>query len=296
MNAPLSTSSNPAPAWLTGADARCATASVGGKARALHALTVAGFPVPAFAVVWPEAELAEADALVAFARVLAGPEGRLAVRSSAVDEDGGDHSFAGQLESYLDVPPEEVPTRVAEVRRSGSSERVLAYRAERGLGDMSAPVPAVILQRMVPAEAAGVAFSVDPVSGRRAHATVAAVAGLGEGLVSGERSADTFTVDRHGAVVARDRAPLRGALWARAGHRVGVSRRAAVSAAIARHHHALAGGRSRWPALHLGQQQYRRELLRRDHSAHVFLRALHLRRGLRAVLPPARRAGAETRG
>ena len=49
------------------------------------------------------------------------------MRSSASDEDGSEHSFAGQLDSHLKVPPAEVPARVADVWRSGFSERVLAY-------------------------------------------------------------------------------------------------------------------------------------------------------------------------
>ncbi len=190
------------PPFLDGLDPRCATAPVGGKARALHALAAAGFPVPAFAVVLPSTTLPPSEELLALATRLAGPGGLLAVRSSASDEDGAEHSFAGQLESFLNIAPAEVPARVEAVRRSGLSERVRAYRAERGLPPPATP-PAVILQRMVPATAAGVAFSVDPVTGRRAHARVAAVRGLGEALVSGERDADTFTVDRAGTVVAR---------------------------------------------------------------------------------------------
>lgn len=196
---------NASPLLLDGADPRCATAPVGGKARALHALVAAGFPVPPFAVVLPSDTTPPDAELVALATLLAsGPDGRLAVRSSATDEDGGEHSFAGQLESFLDVAPGDVPARLADVRRSGFSARVRAYRAERGLStDTAAATPAVIIQRMVPAAAAGVAFSVDPVTGRRAHAIVAAVRGLGEALVSGESDADTFTIDRNDTVIAR---------------------------------------------------------------------------------------------
>ncbi len=171
-----------------GTDPRCATAPVGGKARGLHVLVAAGFPVPPFAVVLPSETPPPAAELIALAtRLASGPDGCLAVRSSATDEDGGEHSFAGQLESFLNVAPADVPARVADVRRSGFSERVRAYRAERGLS----------------ADTASVAFSVDPVTGRRAHATVAAVRGLGEALVSGESDADTFTLDREGMIVAR---------------------------------------------------------------------------------------------
>jgi pyruvate,water dikinase len=69
---------------------------------------------------------------------------------------------------------------------------------------MPPPVPAVIIQVMVPAETAGVAFSADPVSGRRGLALVAAVKGLGESLVSGESTGDSYQVDRSGNIVHRN--------------------------------------------------------------------------------------------
>lgn len=196
---------NRPPCILADTDPLCATAPVGGKARALCALLTAGFPVPRFVVVLPsESPPADADLIAHANRLVDGPSGSIAVRSSATDEDGSEHSFAGQLESYLNVAPSNVPARLADVRRSGFSDRVRAYRAERGLAaDPASTPPAVILQRLVPATAAGVAFSVDPVAGRRAHAIVAAVRGLGEALVSGAADADTFTIDREGQTVQR---------------------------------------------------------------------------------------------
>jgi pyruvate,water dikinase len=129
---------------------------------------------------------------------------RVAVRSSASDEDGAQHSFAGQLESVLEVPAtgEEVAARVRQVWRSGFSARILAYRREHGLTPLPRP-PAVIVQRMVQARAAGVAFSADPISGRRGVAVVSAVRGLGERLVSGDADADTWRVDRRAIIVER---------------------------------------------------------------------------------------------
>lgn len=180
-------------------------APLGGKAAALARLGAAGLPVPEWLVVPPgDGPLAPAAAaeLVAAVRGLAPSATWFAVRSSAQDEDGAAHSFAGLLESFLGVPPEDVPAKVAAVRRSGAGERVLAYRRERGLTG-PAPQPAVLVQRLIVAEAAGVAFSADPVSGRRGHAVVSAVLGLGTALVSGECDADTFTVDRRGAIIAR---------------------------------------------------------------------------------------------
>jgi pyruvate,water dikinase len=141
-----------------------------------------------------------ATAIIATAREIAPAATFFAVRSSALDEDGAEHSFAGQLDSFLYVPLEHIPEKVAAVWRSGFSERVLAYRRERGLTDDPRP-PAVLVQRMIDAETAGVAFSADPVSGRRGHAVVSAVFGLGSALVSGEADADMFTVDHAGRVI-----------------------------------------------------------------------------------------------
>lgn len=125
----------------------------------------------------------------------------VAVRSSAVDEDGTSRSFAGQLESFLDVPPDCVAERIADVWRSAFSARALAYRQTNGLTD--APrAPAVLVQRMVDAEWSGVAFSADPVSGRRGVAVVSAVSGLGDQLVSGASNATTWHVTRDGRITA----------------------------------------------------------------------------------------------
>ncbi|ADV66818.1 PEP/pyruvate-binding domain-containing protein [Deinococcus maricopensis] len=115
-----------------------------------------------------------------------------AVRSSALDEDGAEHSFAGQLASYLNVPPTEVRARIADVWRSGLSGHSLAYRRERGLAP--ATPPGVIVQAMVPADQAGVAFSADPVTGERDVTVISAVPGLGEALVSGELTGATYHV------------------------------------------------------------------------------------------------------
>jgi phosphohistidine swiveling domain-containing protein len=180
----------------------------GGKATALADLEAWGLPVPPWFVVTPEAHAAcgglPQDALRReIAHALTGlGEGLYAVRSSAVDEDGADHSFAGQLESYLNVAPDDVPDRVADVWRSGFTERVRTYRTERGLPPEPA-APAVLVQRMIAADSAGVAFSADPVSGRRAVALVSAVAGLGDKLVSGDVDAETWQVDRDGNILSR---------------------------------------------------------------------------------------------
>jgi pyruvate,water dikinase len=208
-------------------------APLGGKARALAELRDSGLPIPPWIALVSEAfhaslTPAERTALenaqqaaqvrgavekvepspdvrgelaIALAELCPGGE-LVAVRSSASDEDGSQHSFAGQLDSFLFVPPALVAAKVAAVWRSAFGERVVAYRLEHGLG-MVPRAPAVLIQRMVSADVAGVAFGADPVSGRRGVAVVSAVYGLGTALVSGQCDADTYHVDRNRQVVQR---------------------------------------------------------------------------------------------
>jgi len=182
---------------------------LGGKAGALAKLRRFGLPIPAWFVVSPEAAARggwEEELATALRRLA--PNGEpVAVRSSAAGEDGVDHSYAGQLESYLFVRSDEVVARVREVWESAASARVAAYRVERKIAGAS--VPAVLVQRMVDAEKSGVAFSADPVSGRRGRCVVAAAFGLGTALVSGADDADTIVVERAGEIVERATATKR---------------------------------------------------------------------------------------
>ena len=126
----------------------------------------------------------------------------VAVRSSAREEDGAAHSFAGQFDSFLDVSPHDIAQNVARVWRSAASARVREYRRAQGL---IAPLqaPCVLVQRMTNAQAAGVAFSRDVVNGRDDVAVVSAVHGLGDALVSGERDADTWHIEHDGVIASR---------------------------------------------------------------------------------------------
>jgi pyruvate,water dikinase len=219
--------------WILGRAEAVDSPHAGGKARALARAERAGLPVPAwFALsaaafvdsLTPEQRTALqtatdatalgsvldtvslAPAIVAAVSEAVGrlsPGGELvAVRSSASDEDGTEHSFAGQLESFLNVSPAHVPEKVRAVWQSGFTDRILAYRREHGLPPLPR-APAVLIQRMVSPRAAGVAFGADPVSGRRGVAVVSAVPGLGSAVVSGEADADTWLVDRAGRIVER---------------------------------------------------------------------------------------------
>ena len=179
----------------------------GNKAARLAELRVAGFRIPAFFVIGSHAcdevcrstlhaEIGEA------AKRLCGAGQKVAVRSSSVEEDSRKNSFAGQFDSFLYVMPCNITEHAYKVWESARSEHIDAYRKSQGTSG-EVPVPAVLVQQMVDADAAGVAFSADPVSGDRNTAVVAATSGVGEALVSGACQGDTWHVGRHGKIVFR---------------------------------------------------------------------------------------------
>jgi phosphohistidine swiveling domain-containing protein len=123
--------------------------------------------------------------------------GFVAVRSSGLDEDSADNSFAGQFSSYLfQRGQEQILESLKKCWASGFSERALAYRLERGIS-LAGIAVGVVIQKMVNADAAGVAFSRNPIRCLdRESILVSSVWGLGEGLVSGALEADSFDVNR----------------------------------------------------------------------------------------------------
>jgi pyruvate,water dikinase len=122
------------------------------------------------------------------------PDLTVAVRSSAVDEDGAGASFAGQHETYLNVTGTEAILRaVARCWESARSERALAYRRQQGLSAERVPL-AVLVQQLVAADVSAVAFSANPVTGNRDEVVINASWGLGESLVGGTVTPDTFVV------------------------------------------------------------------------------------------------------
>ena len=168
-------------------------AVAGSKAARLAQALASGLAVPPGFVV-PVGEEVDDAVLVAAAMAVAD---RLAVRSSAVAEDLAGASFAGMYESYLDVPPDGVPEAVRRCRQSADTARVAAYRpvdAEPGV--------AVLVQAMVPAEAAGVAFTADPMTGDRDVAVITAVTGLAETLVVGEVTGESWRISGGRATTA----------------------------------------------------------------------------------------------
>ncbi len=113
------------------------------------------------------------------------PDVPVAVRSSALDEDGDLASFAGQHETELNlVGFDAVLGAVTRVWASARDERALAYRREQGLGAEGVRL-AVLVQRLVLADSSAVVFSANPITGNRDEVVVTASWGLGESVVSG---------------------------------------------------------------------------------------------------------------
>jgi pyruvate,water dikinase len=131
----------------------------------------------------------------------------MAVRSSATAEDLPDLSFAGQQETYLNVRG--VAAVQDAVKRCWASlwtARAIGYRLQHGV-DQDQISLAVVVQRLVPAEAAGVLFTAHPVTGQRDRAMISAAWGLGESVVGGTVTPDTLVVDKaNGRVLERETA------------------------------------------------------------------------------------------
>ena len=121
-------------------------------------------------------------------------ETTLAVRSSAIGEDGHVASFAGLHDTELGLAPEAVDPAVRRCWGSLWSAEALAYRQRRGVTVHDAAM-AVVVQALVPADAAAVVFTRHPVTGL-STARLTAVRGLGEPMVSGTATPDTIVVDR----------------------------------------------------------------------------------------------------
>lgn len=164
---------------------------VGVKAAMLGELRSKGLPVPQGFVVTRRPAVEDRAAIDAASE---GIGSAFAVRSSGVAEDLEGASFAGQYETYLDVPRDGLLAAIGACLASGDADRVEAYRSGR---DAPGGAVAVLVQVMVDAVAAGVTFTADPITGDRARVVTTAVPALGETLVSGESGGEEWvTVDR----------------------------------------------------------------------------------------------------
>ncbi len=119
----------------------------------------------------------------------------VAVRSSATAEDGMDHAWAGQLESYLNITKDGVLEKVKHCWASLFTPRAIFYRFEKGLHTTKISV-AVVVQKMVNSELSGIAFSVHPVTEDYNQLIIEAGFGLGEAIVSGSVTPDSYVVEK----------------------------------------------------------------------------------------------------
>lgn len=168
------------------------TRIAGGKAAALASLMAAGAPVPAGFVVpagttHASVDARQTDILASFDAL----DARfVAVRSSAVAEDGTHASWAGQLETVLGVTRTTLIDAIHACLNSATSDHATAYaKLHHSAGEV-----AVIVQQLVQARVAGVMFTANPVTGDTNQLCVEAVAGLGETLVQGLATPESWTL------------------------------------------------------------------------------------------------------
>lgn len=170
----------------------------GGKARGLALLRKSGLPIPQTWLIPLELGGAEFEGLA-----LDLGSGPWIARSSALAEDSQAASYAGLFESHVVQKRGELWAAIERCRASGASERVRAYQEQRGLGAVEVAIP-VVLQVYVEAEISGVAFSLNPQSGRDDEILIEAVVGPGEALVSGRVTPARWVVDwERGEVLGR---------------------------------------------------------------------------------------------
>ncbi len=175
----------------------------GGKARGLARLVALGLPVPPALVLpneahahWRATGALDEETVRALAAVVERLHEPLAVRSSAVDEDASGRSAAGQYETVLGVRGlDALVAAVVSCYRAAEGERVSAYRGS------AAPELALVVQREVAADRAGIAFSADPTSGDAASVILEAVFGHGERAVAGLVNPDRYWIDRRSRAV-----------------------------------------------------------------------------------------------
>jgi rifampicin phosphotransferase len=183
---------------------------VGGKGLSLGLMTQAGLPVPSGFCITCDAyrrlnttglasDKPLAQRVIEEYRYLGA--GQVAVRSSATAEDGSANSFAGQQETLLGVCGEQrLLDAIEQCWASLHSERARAYRQQQNITDDGLAM-AVVVQRLVPAEVAGVLFTRDPLDPHGQRMLVEASWGLGESVVSGRVTPDRFFVDRQSRLV-----------------------------------------------------------------------------------------------
>jgi pyruvate, water dikinase len=213
------TANSPSGILWFGEDDCCDPAQVGGKAAHLSRLATDYRVPPGFCLSAasfdpahpPDAPLPEATAAALAAayedlsRRCGVADVPVAVRSSALDEDGDLASFAGQHETELNlVGVEAMFGAVARCWASARNERALAYRRQRGLAIDGVKV-AVLVQQLVVSDVSVVVFSANPTTGERGEVVATASWALGESLVSGTVTPDTWVVRKGDFAVLEER-------------------------------------------------------------------------------------------
>lgn len=134
-------------------------------------------------------------------KLSASGDNSIAVRSSAADEDSKILSFAGQMDSFLNIRTfGEFLNAVRGCWASLFGDRAVLYRTQHGINPWEAQI-AVVAQQMIEADVAGVIFTANPLNGNREEMLITSTWGLGEGLVSGNLDADTYVLDKRGKVI-----------------------------------------------------------------------------------------------
>ena len=119
----------------------------------------------------------------------------VAVRSSATAEDSASAAWAGQLDSFLNTTEKDLLKNIQKCWASLFTPRAIFYRYEKGLHKQKISV-AVVVQKMVESEVSGIAFSVHPVTEDRNQLIIEAGFGLGEAIVSGQITPDSYVVEK----------------------------------------------------------------------------------------------------
>lgn len=119
----------------------------------------------------------------------------VAVRSSATSEDSKDAAWAGQLDTFLNITKENLLENVKKCWASLFTPRAIFYRFEKNLGETKISV-AVVIQKMIQSEISGVAFSVHPVTQDKNQVLIEAGLGLGEAVVSGSITPDSYVIEK----------------------------------------------------------------------------------------------------
>lgn len=142
-----------------------------------------------------------------------GENNAYAVRSSATAEDLPTASFAGQQDTYVNIiGKEEILMHIRKCWASLFTDRAVIYRMQNAFDHHQVSL-AVVIQKMIFPEAAGILFTADPVTGNRKIVSVDASFGLGEALVSGLVNADNYTV-RSGTILEKKISTKKLAIYA----------------------------------------------------------------------------------